>query len=612
MTVNNEEIRAAYIEGLKEFLYNNRERSLSKAYEKSRELLSEGLSERDLINIHHDALDEFFQGDSVELRHEMIQKASSYFKEWMAPLEVKIQSYRAVIDELHRKNERLKKEINTRQETQRKLAESKDYFKALIENAQDIITVLDRKGIIRYDTPSVNRILGYKKDELVGKNAFRHIHPNDVKKVERAFSKIKDNPGQTVSVEFRFRHKNGSWVYLESLAKFITQKSNGPVAVINSRDITKRKQRMQKLREHRTKLAEAQKIAKVGSWEWNIHADPELEWSDQMCRIYGIDPEDCDKKYNTFIKFTHPEDRERVKKTIESALQNKNSFSLEYKITRADGEVRILHGRGRVMLNEEGNVIKIIGTGQDVTDQKETERKIRDYSERIQRLTERRQRTREKERIRIAREIHDELGQMLTVLKMDISMMSGQMKKKVSGENLEYFNDEAEKILDRINTIMDSVQRITTELRPEVLDDLGLIEALKWQAREFRKRSKLAIDFKTSLTDTDFLDEDETTTLFRIYQETMSNIVRHAQATEIKIKLEKRKENLLLSVSDNGVGITEAQQQASNSFGLMGMRERARFLGGDVYIEGKKGEGTNVLLRIPLNENEKAKLREEL
>ncbi len=337
-----------------------------------------------------------------------------------------------------------------------------------------------------------------------------------------------------------------------------------------------------------------------------------MEWSDELCLMYGIDPEECDEKYNSFINYVHPDDRERVKNTVEAAVENRDSFSLEYKIIRKDNEVRILDGRGRVMVDEEDKVLKIIGTAQDITEQKETERKIREYNERIQRLSERRQRTRENERIRIAREIHDELGQMLTVLKMDISMMSGSIKEKVSGEVLEYFNEEAEKVLDRINTIIDSVQRITTELRPEVLDDLGLIEALKWQAREFRKRTDISIGFKTNVTNTDFLGEDETTTLFRIYQETMNNIIRHAQATEVKIELEKIKESLMLSVEDDGIGITKAQQEASNAFGIMGMQERARFLGGDVYIEGKKGEGTAVVLRIPVNKNKNAQLREEI
>lgn len=596
------DIRPIYIEGLKEYIKKKNDSCLSEAYQKSRELLPEGLSELNLVELHHEALNEIFKNDSVLLNRENIKKASFYLKEWMAPLEVKLNSYRAVIDELNVKNEQLKEEIENRRRIQTELVNSKNYFQTLIENAQDIITVLDLKGIIRFDTPSVYRILGYNKHELVGSNVFRLIHEKDLENVVEVFNRIKKNPERIESSEFRIRHKKGQWVWLESIAKFVPDSRDGPVIVINSRNITNRKQRLRKLRESRAKLAEAQRIAKVGSWEWRPGGKPELEWSDEMCRIYGIRPENFDHSYETFINHMHPEDRERIEKKIKKALENKTSFSFEHKIVRSSGEVRELLGKGRVVVDENDHVIKILGTGQDITEQKEKEKRLREYSERLRRLSARVERTREEERIRIAREIHDELGQMLTVLKMDVSTMSGEIKKKVSGKVLEYFNNEAEKILDRINTIMKSVQRITTELRPEVLDDLGLVEALQWQAHEFEKRTNLKVHFSTELERSDFLNDDVATTLFRTFQETMNNIIRHAEASEVKISLERKNDNLLLSIFDNGKGITQEQKEASSSFGIIGMRERTRFLGGDVFIEGNEGKGTRVTLQVPLDE----------
>lgn len=603
MNLKNQEIKSMYLDGLRDYILEKNDQRLSEASGKSQKLLEEGFTEMNMIGLHHEALDSIFQSSDLSSHSEAIQRASTYLKEWLSPFEITIQSYRALNDELHKKNNQLEDEIDNRKNIQQELAESVTYFESLIENAQDIITVVDYRGIIRFDCPSIERLLGYKKEELIGENAFKYIHEEDVKKVRHAFYDIKTDPDNSTFIVFRFRHNNGEWRYLESTAKRINDLNEEPVIVINSRDITNRRKRMQKLKEHRAKLAEAQRIAKVGSWEWNIDKEPEMEWSDELCRIYGFDPEEFDNNFDTFLENVHPEDRIRIRQIIEKAYQNHEPFSLDYRIIRPDGELGYIYARGRPIVNEEGKLVKIMGIGQDITEQKLKEQKLQQYSERLRKLSARIEKTREQERIRIAREIHDELGQMLTVLKMDVSMMSGHIKKKVSGDILDYFNEEAEKILDRINTIISSVQRITTELRPEVLDDLGLVEAIEWQAKEFAKRINSIVNFNSKIKSTDFLTEDQITTIFRIFQETMWNIVRHSEATKVDIAIEKKNENLLLSVEDNGVGITQDQINAKSSFGIIGIRERARFLGGEVFIEGKKKEGTTVTLHIPIQED---------
>lgn len=215
-------------------------------------------------------------------------------------------------------------------------------------------------------------------------------------------------------------------------------------------------------------------------------------------------------------------------------------------------------------------------------------------------IAEQLERTREAERTRIAREIHDELGQMLTVLKMDVSNMDQQIKNKGTDKVHDFCNQEIQKIKGRINALIESVHRITTELRPEVLEDLGFIEAVKWQAREFGKRVELEVSCNCQIETTDFLSDNQTSTLFRIFQETMSNVIRHSQASTVKINLHKMSGHFVISVIDDGIGITEKQKHASSSFGITGMRERVHFLGGEVYLEGKEDVGTQVTIQIPL------------
>jgi len=598
MKLKKSDVRNIYREGLNNYLVKEDERYLTEAYQTSRLLLQEGGSELDIITFHHKVLN-----DTLGLNSDQLNLASLYLKEWIAPFEVKIQSYRAVVEQLNEKNRALKKEIDRRKQIQNELIEKSAYFQSLIENAQDIITVLNTDGIIQFDSPSVERILGYNKGEMLGKNAFHFIHKDDIEEVKRVFNEVKEEgPSSVRSAEYRFHHKKGRWIYLESLATFVPESSEGSILVVNSRDITNRIRNLKNLEESRAKLAEAQRLAKVGSWEWRLNNKNRLECSDEMCRIFGLNPDNFDGTIESFVKQIPPKEYTKVKNKIETAIEEKNSFFFEFRIVQSDREKRIISARGRVITDKDGKAIKLIGSGQDITDQKEKEKKLRDYSERLRKLSERVEQGRENERIRIAREIHDELGQMLTVLKMDVSMMNGYIEAQVSGEVLDYLETKTNKVKDRINTIIESVHRIISELRPQVLDRLGLVEAIKWQARQIEKRTNLEIVIDSDLVEINPLTDNQKTALFRIFQEAMNNVVRHAKASKVIVKLIKN-DKLLMSIQDNGIGITEEQKSALSSFGIIGMYERARSLGGQMQIDTineNVDEGTRVRVRIPL------------
>jgi PAS domain S-box-containing protein len=604
MNVEIDDIRSSYYKGIKQYLSTRDEKWLSKAFEDSQAALQAGVSELDIINFHHEILPKVVNENSEFELESVVDHASTYLIEWMVAYDVKVKGYRELIEQLNKKNEVLNNEINQRQKVQRELKKNKEYFRSLIENAQDIITVLDEDGIVHYDTPSVYRILGYNREELVGSNALQFIHKDDMRKVEHAFLDVLKNSGKVVSVEFRFQHKNGNWVYLESIAKQVPDTLEGPMIIINSRDVTKRHKRLNKLRKQQIKLTEAQRIAKVGSWEWNINEEPELEWSDELYRIFGVRSEDFDQKYDTYISQVHPDDRDRVETEIKRAYKNKELFAFQHRIIRPDSEQRHVSCRGRLIEEKVGNPVKMIGTIQDITEQKEREEQLQIYSEKLRDLSERVERAREEERARIAREIHDELGQMLTVLKIDMSMFNESIKNTISEDLVDSLTIEMQQMMSRINTIIDSVHGITTKLRPEILDDVGLIEAVEWQAKEWTKRTDVSVKVNSFLdTANNFLTEDQKTTLFRIFQEAMNNIIQHAKATKVKVNFKTNSSDLFLIIKDNGVGISKEDQEARSSFGLIGMRERARFLGGDVHIEGEKGKGTRIKVQIPLNSN---------
>ncbi|MGD8738921.1 MAG: histidine kinase [Desulfobacterales bacterium] len=202
---------------------------------------------------------------------------------------------------------------------------------------------------------------------------------------------------------------------------------------------------------------------------------------------------------------------------------------------------------------------------------------------------------REEERTRIARKIHDDLGQALTALKIDLSWLDKKLanKQDLIGEKLQ-------SMVTLVNETVETVQNVSEDLRPGILDDFGLPAALEWQAEEFQKRT--GMECRTSVPAGEFdLNKEKSTNLYRIVQESLTNVIRHANATKVEINLHEEDGKLVLEVVDNGKGITQAAISDSKSFGLIGIKERVHSLGGKVYIAGAPNEGTRLMVRIPIS-----------
>ena len=221
------------------------------------------------------------------------------------------------------------------------------------------------------------------------------------------------------------------------------------------------------------------------------------------------------------------------------------------------------------------------------------EKKLIESQEQLHNLSLHLRSVRERESTRIAREIHDELGQILTALKMDLSWLN----KRLTNDQKPLL--EKTKSMSKLtDMIIKAVQRISTELRPGILDDLGLIPAIEWQAQEFENRTNIKCEITLDCEDND-LDQDRSTALFRIFQEALTNVARHANAKKIKISLKEEHDKLLLEIKDNGRGITEEQISDPKSFGLIGIRERLYPWGGEVKIKGLSNKGTTLTVILP-------------
>ena len=226
---------------------------------------------------------------------------------------------------------------------------------------------------------------------------------------------------------------------------------------------------------------------------------------------------------------------------------------------------------------------------------KRKEEKIRKSRELLRDLLGRLQSLVEEERTRISREIHDQLGQALTALKLDLSLI----RKSLVSEGLAGQSAKVHEIERGVNRIIRTVQKISTELRPGILDELGAIAAIQWIARDFQGRTGIGCKVTIRAVD-EITDPIRATAIFRIVQETLTNVMRHAAASQVNVSLEKKGDTLIVEVRDNGIGIEEARVLDSKSLGLLGIRERVLMLGGDTEIRGAPGKGTRVRVTLPM------------
>jgi PAS domain S-box-containing protein len=236
----------------------------------------------------------------------------------------------------------------------------------------------------------------------------------------------------------------------------------------------------------------------------------------------------------------------------------------------------------------------VLFISRDVSQREEAERKIKDAGERLRNLALHLQNIREEERTLIAREIHDELGQMLTFLKIQIALVG----KKLNDDQ-QILKDKIDSSLKLIDNSIDSIQRIAEKLRPNILDELGIGPAIDWQAKDFSERT--GIECTCDLPKVELvLDKEKSTAVFRIFQEALTNIARHANANKVFISLKEYKNDLILETKDNGKGITANQINDPRSLGILGMKERALLFGGTVIIKSSMNSGTTLRVELPL------------
>ena len=294
-----------------------------------------------------------------------------------------------------------------------------------------------------------------------------------------------------------------------------------------------------------------------------------------------------------WMRSVHRDDRDAFAAHALNAAANRLPFTFEYRLRRADGQYRWVLGHGSPRLTSDGALIGYVGSCADITEGKQ---RLRESEEQMRQLAAKVQTAREQERANLARELHDELGQTLTAIKLELARTTSALRNdRVDGQTV----DRIQSLTGLVDIGISTVKRIATNLRPATLDHLGLAAAIRWEASAFRATSGVRCYVRASRESTDLTAEQQIV-VFRIFQEALTNVVRHARASAVHVTLAERKRLFELRIRDNGRGIKATEINNSGAIGLIGMRERAAIIGGSFAITGRPAKGTVITVRVPI------------
>jgi signal transduction histidine kinase len=295
----------------------------------------------------------------------------------------------------------------------------------------------------------------------------------------------------------------------------------------------------------------------------------------------------------------HPDDLSPTQEQLRAFIDNPSlGYEVEFRLRHRDGSYRWIFTKAQLFGDSSGKPVRMLGCHVDITERKRAEAEIRASAEQLRTFATRLQTVREEERTAIAREIHDVLAQELTRLKIDLVWLAQRVSQPIAEAMQPKIRERVDDAVSQTDVAISTVQRIATELRPLILDSLGLSAAVEWQTEDFARRT--AVKARATVPNRDVsLDRDRATALFRILQESLTNVARHAQAANVDVSLRQETDSVVLAVQDNGRGVTMDELHDPRSIGLVGMRERALAFGGAVTIEALRDGGTLVCARIP-------------
>ncbi|MEO5955042.1 MAG: PAS domain-containing protein [Nitrospiraceae bacterium] len=439
---------------------------------------------------------------------------------------------------------------------------------------------------------NIERLTGYAPQCFLDDSSLWavRLHPQDRERILLEFDKLPHEGA--LALEYRWQTRRGEYRWFRNEAMLSRRSDGTPQEIVGLwTDVTAQRQVDEVIRRQANIIEQIQETVISVDMSGCVTG-----WNKGAVQLLGYPAEEAIGKH---ISFVYPmEDRAFVEREVLAPVKAKGTHQVEVRRLTKSGDLRFAQLSLALLRDDTDTPIGIIGYSMDITDRKRVQEALLNSRNQLAALAMRLESIREEERTRIALEVHDVLGQALTGLKLDVAWVHKRITESIEPVQRPVLA-RLDSALELLDSTIQSVRDIATTLRPGVLDELGLEAAVEWQAREFHHRTGIACE-TTIWPHNMVLGPEQSTALFRILQEILTNVARHAHATHVHIRLEQSGEQATLQVKDNGSGITNAEQSGPQAFGLLGMRLRAQQQGGDFTIQGTAGTGTTVTVKIPL------------
>jgi PAS domain S-box-containing protein len=474
-----------------------------------------------------------------------------------------------------------------------KLLQSEERWTATLGSIGEAVIATDSEGRITFLNPIAAALTGWEQEEALNQpigNVLRLINEKSGMTADNEVLRVlKEKQILAVANHVNLVTRDGREISVEhSAAPILAGKGRVIGVVLVFRDVSERRQEQIETAEQAALLELTQDSVFVIDMEGTV-----LFWSRGAEAMLGYTKAQAAGKIAHEMlctEFSQPFSE------ITAELMRVGHWEGDLIKTAKDGRRVVVAGRWALQWGKRDQAPRVLVINSDITERKRGEESLVLQREQLRALAERLQWVREEDRKRVARDLHDQIGQILTAIKMDMTWMSRHLPES-EGEVLVRLKES----IQLINNGVKAVRTICSGLRPGVLDDLGLAAAIEWQAGEFASRN--GVQCQVSVPPVDLhLDGDRATATFRIFQECLTNVIRHAQAKSVRVALYQEEESILLVVEDDGIGFCESGFSNSlGSLGLLGMKERAQFCGGDVHIASSPGNGTTVTVRVPVD-----------
>lgn len=498
----------------------------------------------------------------------------------------------------------------------RDITERKQMEEALQRNEQRLELAVTSAKIGLWDQDFKNNIitrsqewavmLGYDVKELDASiNTFLDlIHPEDAPRVKEVIRKHETGKTKFFEIEHRMRTKQGNWKWILNIGKIVERDSQGhPLRATGVHiDINERKQAEEALRKSEEKYRLiSENIPVVVYSALPDERSTNIFISGKAVELSGYSVEDFMEDPELWESVMYPEDREYVWEKIKEHRLKKTNLDVEYRIVTKEGTIKWIRDNAKPALNEHGNIIRIDGCMEDITKRKLAMEKAEEQRKELQNLSSHLMHTQEEERRKISQELHDELGQMLTALSINLTSMKKSMSKHCDAQS----GERVKESMQLVNSMSDRLHEMILDLRPSMLDDLGLIPTLRWYIKRFQARTRINVSLDLS-PPKQLLGKEIEVVLYRIIQEALTNTVKHAKADTIRICLKKSTASIKVTIEDDGQGFDTKKLSRipvhKRGSGLPGMRERLLAVKGQLLITSKMGKGTRIEIIIPLGD----------